>query len=80
MDGEPAVVTIDDASVSYNDTALTVSGTVYATLGGVDKPLFKGSFSLPYNGPTTSQLTDSGAFPGKFDLGGLDVDFEFSDS
>ena len=72
-DGGAALLTIENAKASYNDTQFTVSGTVIEDLTGDDLTLFKGSFVLPYSGISTSKLTDSGQFTGKFDLGGLPV-------
>ncbi len=70
------VVSIDDATVTYSDSGLTISGTVYAALGDVEAPLFQGEFTLPFDGPTTTSLTDDGAIDGKFDLGGLALTFQ----
>ena len=74
--GEEAVLTLEDATASYSHTALTLSGTVLAALGGVSAPLFKGSFTLPYKNATTSSLTDSGPFKGRFTLAGLPITYE----
>ncbi len=71
--GTSTLLTIEGATATYDDTQLVVSGTVVEDLTGDELKLFKGSFTLPYAGASTTALTDSGPFTGKIDLGGLPV-------
>jgi hypothetical protein len=71
--GTASLITIDGATATYDDNQFVVSGTVVEDLTGDDLELFKGSFALPYSGASTSTLTDSGPFAGKFDLGGVPI-------
>ena len=73
--GGNALVAIQNASATYNDSQFAASGTFYENVTGFNYALFKGSLALPYTGSSTSALADSGPFTGKFDLGGLTVTF-----
>ncbi|MDA9431207.1 hypothetical protein XH88_05255, partial [Bradyrhizobium sp. CCBAU 51627] len=69
------LVTAQGASATYDNSKFSASGTFYEDVSGHGYALFQGTLALPYTGSSTSKLTDSGPFAGKFDLGGLAVTF-----
>lgn len=70
------LVTAQSATASYDTSKFNASGTFYENVTGRNFALFRGSLALSYSGgTTTTSVTDSGAFAGKFDLGGLNVTF-----
>jgi autotransporter passenger strand-loop-strand repeat protein len=71
-----SLVTVKDATATYDNTRFNASGTVYVDVGGVAAPLFEGSLTLHYAGASTTSLHDNGPFAGKFDLGGLEPTIE----
>lgn len=76
-DGIGQMLRIDNATAEFDKLGLDISGTATALIGSgevLSKPLFSGSFELPFKTGTSSSFTETGA-ANEFQLGGMDVDF-----
>ncbi|NCR58453.1 MAG: DUF11 domain-containing protein [Microcystis aeruginosa LL13-06] len=75
-DGTAKLIRIEGASVEYDKKEVRVkNGTVFPTIGGISKPLFRGDFTIPFAEGKSSSFAESGKSSAGFKLGGLDVDF-----
>ena len=71
------LIKVESATAKYTESELTVSdGIVYAQINNVEKPLFKGSFTLPFDTPVFGSVTDTGNVDDDdFTIAGLEIEF-----